>query len=133
MRAILPRSAGAWKSIAGTAWREVLNEDNNQRRSDRLMCSELVEIAFQDQTGRWVRETGVIENVGSNGLGVSLNIPVSVERMVTVSNARFRSEATVKHCAFEEYGYLLGLEFSGDFQWNQADWEPEHLLRLPEE
>jgi hypothetical protein len=108
-----------------------LTEDKDQRRSDRLMCSELVEIAFQDQAGRWIRETGVIEDVGSNGLGVSLNLPVAVGRTVTVSNPRFRSQATVRHCEFEEYGYLLGLEFSGGFEWNRADWEPEHLLRLP--
>ena len=86
---------------------------------------------LQDQAGRWIRETGVIEDVGSNGLGVSLNLPVAVGRTVTVSNPRFRSQATVKHCEFEEYGYLLGLEFSGGFEWNRADWEPEHLLRWP--
>ncbi len=110
-----------------------MSEAKDLRKSDRLMCSELVEIAFQDQTGRWVRETGVIENVGVKGLGVSFSIPVTVGRTVTVSNSRFRSEAIIKHCAFEEYGYLLGLEFSGGFEWNRADWEPEHLLRLPKE
>jgi hypothetical protein len=110
-----------------------LAEDKEQRRSDRLMCSELVEIAFEDQTGRRIRETGVIEDVGSNGLGVSLHLPLAIGRIVTVSNARFRSEATVKHCEFEEYAYLLGLEFSGGFEWNPADWEPEHLLNLPKE
>jgi hypothetical protein len=110
-----------------------LSEDKEQRRSGRLMCSELVEIAFQDQTGLWVRETGVIEDVGSNGLGVSLNLPLSIGRAVTVSNNRFRTEATVKHCEFEVYGYLVGLEFSGGLEWNRADWEPEHLLPLPEE
>lgn len=110
-----------------------MSEEKDHRKSDRLMCSELVEIAFQDQAGRWVRETGVIENVGSKGLGVSFSMPVTVGRAVTVSNSRFRSEAVIKHCAFEEYGYLLGLEFSGDFEWNRADWEPEHLLRLPKE
>jgi hypothetical protein len=97
------------------------------------MCSELVEIAFQDQTGRWICENGVVEDVGSNGIGVSLNLPVSVGRTVTVSNPRFHSQATVKHCQFEEYGYLLGLEFTGGFEWNRADWEPEHLLRFPKE
>lgn len=110
-----------------------LSASKDQRRSERLMCSELVEIAFQDQTGRWVRETGVIEDVGSNGLGVSLGIPVSVGRQVAVSNARFHSNATIKHCAPEEDSYLLGLEFSGGFEWDKADWEPEHLLRLPKE
>ena len=97
------------------------------------MCSELVEIAFQDQAGRSVCDTGIIEDVGVNGLGVRLNIPVSVGRTVTVSSPRFHSQATVKHCEFEEYGYLLGLEFSGGIEWDRADWEPEHLLSMPEE
>jgi hypothetical protein len=110
-----------------------LSEAKEQRKSGRLMCSELVEITFQDQAGRWIRETGVIENVGAKGLGVSFSIPITVGRAVTVSNPRFRSEAVIKHCAFEEYGYLLGLEFSGGFEWDHADWEPEHLLWLPEE
>jgi hypothetical protein len=108
-------------------------EDPDQRRSHRLMCSELVEIAFQDQTGRWVRETGVIEDVGSNGLGITLGIPVTVGRIVAVSNTRFRSEAIVKHCKFEDYAYLLGIEFSGGFEWNRSEWEPSHLLPLPKE
>ncbi len=110
-----------------------MTENHDQRRSDRLMCSELVEIAFEDQVGHWVRENGVIEDVGSTGIGVSLNLPVSVGRTVTVSNPRFRSQAKVIHCEFEEYGYLLGLEFSGGFEWNRTDWEPEHLLHLPKE
>jgi hypothetical protein len=97
------------------------------------MCSELVQIAFQDQAGRCIRETGIIEDVGSNGLGISLNIPVGVGRTVMVSNPRFHSQAIVKHCVFEEYGYLLGLEFGGGFEWDRAEWEPEHLLSMPEE
>jgi hypothetical protein len=102
----------------------VVAQNQDQRRSDRLMCSELVEIAFQDQTGRWICENGVIEDVGTNGIGVSLNLPVGIGRIVTVSNPRFRSQATVKRCEFE---------VSGGFEWNHSDWEPEHLLRFPKE
>ena len=107
------------------------SKPDEKRRSDRLMCSELVEIAFQDHTGHWVRETGVVEDVGSNGLGVNLSIPIDIGRPVTVSNSRFRHEATVKHCKFEEFGYVLGVEFSNGFEWDRRGWVPQHLLPLP--
>lgn len=95
------------------------------------MCSDLVQITFQDRSGEWVSETGVLEDVCANGLGVSLNIPVSVGNSVRVLTKGFFGSAEVRHCDFDQYSYSLGLEFSDGYTWDRNEWEPKHLLAIP--
>jgi len=96
------------------------------------MCSELVRVSFQDAAGAWILETGVLENVGPRGVGVSLEIPLEVGIKVQLVANRFCGRARVRHCEFDQYAYSVGLEFSDGYTWDCNDWEPEHLLSLPE-
>ena len=108
-----------------------MGQNLERRDGPRQMCSELVRISFQDPGGQWVSETGVLEDVSPSGLGVSLNIPVSVGDSVRVLTEGFFGSAKVCHCRFEQYSYSLGLEFSDGYTWDRNDWEPPHLLAIP--
>jgi hypothetical protein len=97
------------------------------------MCSDLVLVRFQDQTGRWVQETALVEDVSQTGLCISLGLPITVRREVEIEAEGFRGKAQVRYCELGEYSYLLGLEFSDGFNWDRQKWRPKHLLTLPED
>ena len=106
---------------------------SDRRIEKRDMCSDLIEIRFEDQTGRQVIETGLVEDVSPAGLCVSLNLPVTAGCLVEFAAEGFSGRARVRYCELGDYSYLLGMEFSDGFRWDRQKWQPKHLLRLPQE
>lgn len=104
-----------------------------KRREKRDMCSDLVVVRFQDQTGRWVQETALVEDVSASGLCISLGLPITVRREIEIEAEGFEGRARVRYCELGEYSYLLGLEFCEGFHWDRQKWQPKHLLALPED
>ena len=104
---------------------------SERRLRDRKLCSELVEVSFDDQRGWRVSETGLLEDVAARGLCVSLSIPIPQGWPVRIRGEGFRGEGTVRYCNLGDYGYLLGLEFASGQEWNPEKWRPKYLLELP--
>ncbi len=107
------------------------SSNSDQRRHPRALCSELVRISFNDQLGREIAETGLIEDVGRNGLRVSIGLPVSPGKEVRFSAPGFAGFARVRYCELSDSGYAWGLEFPIGFEWDSAVWNPRHLFELP--
>ena len=102
------------------------------RRQVRALCSELVRISFRDQRGRRIQETAVLEDVAENGVRLSLALPLTPGIQVGLEAAAFEANAYVRYCELADLGFAVGLEFADDFRWDEKEWTPEHLLRLPE-
>ena len=106
--------------------------EDEKRTDGREMCSELVEISFQDQTGNLIREKGLLENLSREGLCFSLAIPVTVGLELEFRCDGFDGRARVRYCNLEEYGYLVGAEFAGGCGWEKERWQPKHLISVSE-
>ena len=101
------------------------------RRQVRALCSELVRISFRDQRGRRIQEAAVLEDVAEKGVRISLSLPLTPGAQVGLQAAAFEVNAHVRYCELADIGFAVGLEFSDDFRWDEKEWAPEHLLRLP--
>jgi hypothetical protein len=88
-----------------------------------------VEVRFQDQQGRTVREKGLVEDVSAAGLCVSLSLPAPVGDTVEIITDGFQGRAEVRYCDLGEYSYLIGVEFCDAQEWNRH----HCLLALPED
>jgi hypothetical protein len=89
-----------------------LVKPSEERRNDhRELCADFVQIAWNDQRGRPISYVGLLEDVSPGGLGLSLDLPLSVGQVVHLHTKGFEGEAVVCYCELGEYGYLLGLEF----------------------
>jgi ribulose bisphosphate carboxylase small subunit len=102
-----------------------------KRRYTRALCSELVRISFRDQRGRRVQETAVLEDLGEQGARISLCLPLTPGCQVGFQAVSFEASAQVRYCELSDSGFAVGIEFADDFRWDEKDWAPEHLLRLP--
>ena len=106
---------------------------SNKRSSPRQMCSDYVKVSFADQDGRTVSDTGLLEDVGRQGLNISLNIPLPKGQDIKLQMEGFSGKARVRYCNIGDYGYLIGLEFADRYEWDPEKWAPRHLLTIPAE
>lgn len=104
------------------------SSNSERRRTRRSLCSELATVRFEDQTGRGVDVTGLIEDISPGGLCLSLSSPLTPGRSVRVSSDGLEAEAEVRYCQLGDYSYLVGLQFSNGAVWDRARWRPKHLL-----
>ena len=102
-----------------------------KRSHARALCSELVRISFRDQRGRRVQETAVLEDLGEGGARISLCLPLTPGCQVGLQAVAFEASAQVCYCELSDSGFAVGIEFADNFRWDENEWAPEHLLRLP--
>lgn len=112
-------------------WNRRMSITSNRRRDARALCSELVRISFRDQRGRRIQETAVLEDLAETGVRISLSLPLTPGCQVGLQATAFEASAHVRYCELADSGFAVGLEFAGDFRWDEKEWTPKHLLRLP--
>ena len=100
-----------------------------RRREPRQLCSEFVQVAWLDDRENRISMVGVLEEVSPSGLAVSLDLPAPVGRTVHLNARGFSGEAEVRHCELGDYGYIVGMEFTGGGGWDLKKWRPGHLYR----
>ena len=108
-----------------------MSSTRDRRRDARALCSELVRISFRDQRGRRIQETAVLEDLAEKGVRISLSLPLTPGCQVGLQAATFVASAHVRYCELADTGFAVGLEFADNFRWDEKEWAPEHLLRLP--
>lgn len=99
----------------------------DRRRDVRKLCSELVEVSFDDQQGNSVTTVALVEDLSDTGLCVSSSLPISPGRLVRVRAEGLRGSGIVRYCELGDYSYLLGLELKPG--WRNG-WTPRHELPL---
>ncbi|MBI1357336.1 MAG: hypothetical protein GC160_23590 [Acidobacteria bacterium] len=102
-------------------------ETPDRRHQPRNLCSELVEVVFEDQQGNTVSTVALVEDLSDQGLCVSSSLPVSPGRIVRIRAEGLESRGVVRYCELGEYSYLWGLELASGWR---GEWQPHHELAL---
>ena len=109
-----------------------MKPSKDARRSRREMCSDFVQVAWNNQQGKQCSDIGLIEDVTPEGLCLNLGVPLPVSSLVRLHTKGFEGEGEVRYCRPSETGgHLVGLEFVNGSEWDRAKWRPKHLLTLP--
>ena len=96
-----------------------------------MLCSDLVQIEWQDIEGQECREIGILENLSLSGVGLFTGVPIPQDVDVHILGVEARLTGRVKQCRFRENGYIVGLELDEASRWAQQpghEFVPEHLL-----
>ena len=99
----------------------------DRRHNPRRLCSELVEVTFDDQEGNSVTTMALVEDISEDGLCVSSSLPISPGRIVRLCAEGMKAGGVVRYCELGDYSYLLGLELEPGWR---GDWHPPHELSL---
>ena len=102
----------------------------DRRNEPRNLCSDIVELAWEDRLGRHHTTKGVLEDISTEGSCVQTEIAVPIETMISLRLENARYTATVRYCTLISGGYFVGLGFEG-LGWTPQMSGPRHLLMAP--
>lgn len=99
-----------------------------QRREQRLLCSELVTVSWHDVNGRVQSATAVLEDISPKGACFQVEGPIPPSEIVDVHYSAGDWQGQVRYCRYDQTGFFVGVEFGPEFEWQSAGYEPDHLL-----
>ena len=107
----------------------ITNTDMMDRRIEpRLLCADLVDVKWKDQTGRVRRSVANLEDISLSGACLQVDRPVPLGTPYRITYPKGVLVGKVKYCVFREIGYFLGIEFEAGSRWSRNDFRPQHLL-----
>lgn len=100
-----------------------------ERRTDpRLLCAELVEVAWIDKSGRQRRRVANLEDISINGICLQIETLVPEGTLLSMHYGDGELMGTVRYCAFRDNAYFLGIRFEEGCRWSTQHFQPQHLL-----
>ena len=101
-----------------------------RRTEARLMCADMVPVAWQDQSGKSRRSMGLLEDISESGACLQLDASVPLGAAIQWSSPTQEFSGRVRYCVYREIGYFVGVEFNPASKWSEESYKPQHLLDL---
>lgn len=100
----------------------------DRRFEPRMLCADLVDVQWRDQSGRRRRGVANLEDISLCGACLQVDRPIPLGTVFRISYPKGELSGKVKYCVFREIGYFLGVEFDPGSRWSQRHFRPQHLL-----
>lgn len=102
-----------------------------ERRTEaRMLCADMVEVTWEEGSGRKRQYTGLLEDISSSGACLQLETAVPLGVEIHWRSPKREFTGVVRYCVFREIGYFIGVEFDPDSKWSKQAYKPQHLLDL---
>lgn len=103
-----------------------------RRIENRLLCAELVELIWREDSGRQRRRVANLEDISLSGICLQMEAPILPGTPITMKYGDGELVGTLRYCVYRQFGYFLGIELLEGCRWSTEHFRPEHLLD-PEE
>jgi hypothetical protein len=101
---------------------------DERRIEPRMMCADMVEVFWKDETGKRQHVTALLEDIAESGACLQLEKPIPVGVQVQWHSPNQEFNGTVRHCTYREIGYFAGVEFIASSKWSKNTFQPQHLF-----
>src|SRR5689334_21564607 len=91
--------------------RMLCRPSKNRRAVHRLLCSDLVRVAWTGEHGTSFDELAVVEDFSPQGASLFLGVPVPDGAPIHLHTSGGMVRGTCRHCSPAPNGYLAGLVF----------------------
>jgi hypothetical protein len=105
-----------------------MQDTQNRRGDNRLLCAEIVQLLWQDASGRQRRSVANLEDISLSGLCLQVEKPIPSGTAIAMEYGDGELVGTIRYCRFEECGYFLGIELLDGCRWSSQHFRPQHLL-----
>ncbi len=95
-----------------------------------MLCADIVEVSWQERSGRKRQTAGVLEDISASGACLQLETTVPVGAQIEWRSAKREFHGVVRYCVYREIGYFVGVEFNAASKWSKKAYRPQHLLDL---
>jgi hypothetical protein len=93
-----------------------------------MLCAEIVQVVWQDASGRTRRSVANLEDISLSGLCLQVENPIPTDTPIAMEYGDGELVGTVRYCRFQEWGYFLGIELLDGCRWSSQHFRPQHLL-----
>jgi hypothetical protein len=100
----------------------------DRRLEARMLCADLVDVRYKDQSGRIRRVVANLEDISLRGACLQLDKPIALDTHVRITYPKGELLGRIRYCIFREIGYFLGVEFDEDNRWSLRQFRPRHML-----
>jgi len=100
------------------------------RKEDRNLCAELLEIQWKDNDGTAHSEFVTLDDISRTGLciGTDLEIPTDTNLVIKYPGGKYQGR--VRYCHAIPLGYQIGIEFDPGYTWSPRQFRPSHMLQF---
>jgi hypothetical protein len=105
-----------------------MQDAKNRRGNRRLLCAELVELTWQDESGRPRKRVANLEDISLSGICLQVENPIPAGTAIAMSYGDGELFGIIRYCRFQDCGYFLGVELSEGCRWSSKHFQPQHLL-----
>jgi hypothetical protein len=99
-----------------------------ERSETRMLCADLVEIRWKDESGKIQKATALLEDISPSGACVQLETAIAVGTVVQIRHPKGLLVGRVKYCVYRDIGYFIGMQFNPNSKWSKREFAPQHLL-----
>jgi PilZ domain len=99
-----------------------------RRIEPRMLCSDLMDVRWTDESGRSVKALANLEDISTSGACLQMDVPVPTGTRLHICHPNVEFDGRVRYCVFRDTGYFAGIEFEDGFEWDDKLFRPEHLL-----
>ncbi|HEY3823725.1 MAG TPA: PilZ domain-containing protein [Bryobacteraceae bacterium] len=105
-----------------------------RRFESRFLCADLVRVDWSAGVNARTLEA-VLEDISAVGACVQVEERIRPGTEISIAVDRGPGQFTrlsgeVSYCVFRDYGYFVGIRFSGETRWSSRIFEPRHLTNL---
>ena len=93
-----------------------------------MLCAELVQVAWKDQSGRPRRRVANLEDISLTGICLQMENKVPEGTLLSMRYGDGELVGTVRYCAFRDNAYFVGIRFEEGCRWSTRHFRPQHLL-----
>ena len=101
---------------------------NDWRTENRLLCAELVEVIWEDDSGRKRKRVANLEDISLSGMCLQVETAIPPGTSITMSYGDGKMIGIVRYCMFREGSYFLGIQWQNGCRWSTQHFKPQHLL-----
>lgn len=105
-----------------------MQDTQNRRNDNRLLCAEIVQLVWDDPSGRQRRSVANLEDISLSGLCLQVENPIPTGTPIAMEYGDGELVGTIRYCRFQEWGYFLGIELLDGCRWSSQHFRPQHLL-----
>jgi hypothetical protein len=105
-----------------------MEDTQNRRAAGRLLCAELVQLIWQDDSGRERRRVANLEDISLSGICLQVESPIHAGTAIVMQYGDGELLGTIRHCRYQDAGYFLGVELAEGSRWSSQHYKPQHLL-----
>jgi hypothetical protein len=105
-----------------------MQDTQNRRDNNRLLCAEIVQLVWDDPSGRQRRSVANLEDISLSGLCLQVENPIPTGTPIAMEYGDGELVGTIRYCRFQDWGYFLGIELLDGCRWSSQHFRPQHLL-----